>query len=529
MKNSFQTKRISQNTNCKLPITLFLVLVLVFSVFPVDIHAAENILWLAENYDWQTDTVFQEGLMVVFSVGKQEGYIYDDTKYGYIDTNGKIVIPMDYESCGGFSEGLAAVSKDGKYGFINQTGKVVIPLIYDYCYEFKDGLAKVRIGGYYGNYGFIDKTGKEIIPPVYKAASDFKDGIAAVTNEDNTIAFIDKEGKLLVQTSFKDYMGDDIQHFNEGMLPVCVYNEELEGSYYGFIDTSGKLVIDAIYSDYGMIMNPYRFEDGVSMVLLADEDGNVKYIDKTGNYVPEPRKTVKGISVVYQDEMYGAVDESGKQVIPFIYPYLSNFANGMAIASKNGKCGAIDKAGKELISFSYDRMSMIHEGTVFVRKDGKVGVIRNVSTGKEVPKTVTATPTSSKVIVNGANITFEAYAIQGNNYFKLRDLAMAVKGTSKQFEVTWDGARNAINLVSKKSYTIAGGELAVSENPSAKTAAASTSKIFVDGSEAVLTAYTIGGNNYFKLRDVLKVFNIGVCWDGTRNTISIDTNTGYTE
>ncbi|MDT3700332.1 MAG: stalk domain-containing protein [Thermincola sp.] len=142
---------------------------------------------------------------------------------------------------------------------------------------------------------------------------------------------------------------------------------------------------------------------------------------------------------------------------------------------------------------------------------------------------ISALPTNSKILVNGKSISFEAYNINGNNYFKLRDLAMAVNGTEKQFEVGWDGTKNAISLTTNKVYTSAGGELSVSANPTSKEAKPTTSKIFLNGQEVSLTAYNINGYNYFKLRDVGKAINFGVTWDGRTNTIGIDTSAVYTE
>jgi len=81
---------------------------------------------------------------------------------------------------------------------------------------------------------------------------------------------------------------------------------------------------------------------------------------------------------------------------------------------------------------------------------------------------LTATPTASTVLVNGKNVAFDAYNIGGNNYFKLRDLAYTLSGTEKQFEVEWDAANNAINLVTGKPYTVIGGEMA-SKGAGAKT------------------------------------------------------------
>ncbi len=150
-----------------------------------------------------------------------------------------------------------------------------------------------------------------------------------------------------------------------------------------------------------------------------------------------------------------------------------------------------------------------------------------VGEGGDYHPPVAAVPTSSKVLVNGKPVTFEAYNIGGNNYFKLRDIAIVLSGTEKQFEVAWDGANNAISLTMGNHYTIAGGELAVSANPTSKTAAFTMSKILLNGSEIKLTAYNIGGYNYFKLRDVAAAIDYGVTWDGATNTIGIDTSTGY--
>lgn len=138
---------------------------------------------------------------------------------------------------------------------------------------------------------------------------------------------------------------------------------------------------------------------------------------------------------------------------------------------------------------------------------------------------VTATPTSSKVLVNGSVVSFQAYNIDGNNYFKLRDIAKAISGTAKQFEIGVDGKN--INLASGKVYTTVGGELSVSGSTSSVTATLSSFTVYLDGSAVSLTAYNIGGNNYFKLRDVGGAINFYVGFESASNTISIDTTKGY--
>ena len=134
---------------------------------------------------------------------------------------------------------------------------------------------------------------------------------------------------------------------------------------------------------------------------------------------------------------------------------------------------------------------------------------------------------SSNVMIDGERMAFDAYTIDGYNYFKLRDLAMALNGSEKQFDVTWDGSKNAINLLTNQPYSVSGGELAPSGQPQNQNAIAATSKLYMDGNEITLTAYTINNYTYFKLRDVGQGINFGVSWDGSANTIRIDTASDY--
>ena len=134
---------------------------------------------------------------------------------------------------------------------------------------------------------------------------------------------------------------------------------------------------------------------------------------------------------------------------------------------------------------------------------------------------------NSKVLVNGKQMAFDAYNINGNNYFKLRDVAKVISGSNKQFEVTWDGSKNAINLISNKAYTVVGGEMEKGDG-TAKDVVVSKSKIYLNGKEVNLAAYTINGNNYFKLRDLGETFNFNVSWDGVNNIVKINTSESYT-
>ena len=149
-----------------------------------------------------------------------------------------------------------------------------------------------------------------------------------------------------------------------------------------------------------------------------------------------------------------------------------------------------------------------------------------ISSGLSVfADSISVRATASAVLVNGESVEFDAYNIAGNNYFKLRDLAYALNGTNKQFEVGWDGEANAITLTSGEAYTPVGGEMLAGSD--SRTAIPSAVRIYLDGREINMTAYNIAGNNYFKLRDLGQAIDFGVDWDSARNMIIIDTSKNY--
>jgi len=143
---------------------------------------------------------------------------------------------------------------------------------------------------------------------------------------------------------------------------------------------------------------------------------------------------------------------------------------------------------------------------------------------------VSATPTNSSVLVDGNSKTFDSYNINGFNYFKLRDIASVMNGTAKQFAINWDGANNAMTLKPGAAYVGTGDEMS-SKGSGTKSATLSNQKIFLSGDESPtsMEAYNIDGYNYFKLRDVGIVMDIGIGWSDSKNTISIDSTKGYVE
>lgn len=132
---------------------------------------------------------------------------------------------------------------------------------------------------------------------------------------------------------------------------------------------------------------------------------------------------------------------------------------------------------------------------------------------------------AAQITVDSKPIDIVAYNIKGNNYFKLREVAMLLSGTKAQFDVGWDANTSTILLTSGTAYTGTDSIVATPiVNPVARNIPVAIKK---DGAKILLAAYNINGNNFFKLRDLAAAFNFGVTWDAATNTVGIDTNSEY--
>lgn len=131
----------------------------------------------------------------------------------------------------------------------------------------------------------------------------------------------------------------------------------------------------------------------------------------------------------------------------------------------------------------------------------------------------------AKVTVNGKAVDFETYTIDDYTYFKLRDIAGAVSGTEKQFDTEWNEETASIDLIRGTAYSAsAGSGVGAYSNAAAVT---STAKLFCDGQQRNVSAFTINDYTYFKLRDIAKLLDMGVTWDEGTATIGLDTSVGY--
>ncbi len=180
-----------------------------------------------------------------------------------MDHSGAEMIPLkDYDEVKPFTDGLAAVGLNEKYGFINQQGKEIIPLKYDHTYSFHDRLAAVTLNG---KHGFIDQKGNVIIPLQYDNAYSFFDGLAPVSLN-KKFGFIDQKGNIIIPLKY-----DHAYFFTNGLAAV-----NLNGKH-GYINQKGDVIIPLKYDD----ASPFS-STGIAGVEV---NGKQLYIDKTGKEV----------------------------------------------------------------------------------------------------------------------------------------------------------------------------------------------------------------------------------------------------
>lgn len=159
----------------------------------------------------------------------------NDDLIGFITTTCKIIAfnnKIDYDYIRRFSEGLAPVRNlSGKWGFIDKNGKEVIPCIYKEVDSFSEGLAGVM--GENNKFYYINKNGtkKITIPDIYKSKLNVGD---------NTINIEAKTKKELIEKKIKAVNEVKESIVNELNNNANLANEELNNDLIKLIKSGKK-------------------------------------------------------------------------------------------------------------------------------------------------------------------------------------------------------------------------------------------------------------------------------------------------
>lgn len=127
-----------------------------------------------------------------------------------IDFSDNITLQYDYVYY--FSEGMAAVEIENKWGFIDTNGTILIPAKYERTTYFINDLSPVKING---KWGYLNKKGELIIPAKYEDFGYFDEDGKALVTEDGKKKINYKKGERPKVVSITD---SDISLYSEGLM-----------------------------------------------------------------------------------------------------------------------------------------------------------------------------------------------------------------------------------------------------------------------------------------------------------------------
>lgn len=260
-------------------------------------------------------------------------------KHGFIDIEGKVRIPFEWEDAGWFSDGLAPVCKAGKWGLLDPSGDLKTPLKWDQALTLNNGLCPVQQGG---KWGYINSQGDVVIEPAWDEAKIFPtpNGLARVRS----------------------------------------------GEKWGFIDQTGKEVIPPAYEQ----TRPFY---GAATFVKTKGETRWRCIDRTGKLLSkESWSFCWGFPFVRQQRLaavelekgkMACIDETGAYALPPVFEWIGEFDQGRAIAKKEGKLRIIDDKGADVILGDWDNLRESEHGFAISEKDGLEGYVE-MATGREI-------------------------------------------------------------------------------------------------------------------------------------------------
>lgn len=327
-------------------------------------------------------------------------------KWGYIDTDSKLVIECIYDLAGDFSQsGLAAVKVGSEYFYIDKKGEKQFDKTFLEAKNFdtnsiakvttKDGIGLLNIHGEYilepgtyaelgdiamengyvavknseGKWGYIDSLGNEIAPCKYTSAKTFLRERAVVTNDEGLYGFINETGEEIVPCIYTSARNFSIA------LYAAVRDEN---GKWGYINKTGVQVVACEFEDCLDFSND-------ESAAVKNAEGKWGYIKNNGKFIIECQyvKATKfsGNDVAAVQKENGKwiyINRSGAQIITDEYDYADAFTNvKIAIVGKytDGKLSyaLIDEKGKYLVDYGvYDMLVAYDSGEIYgYSKDGK--------------------------------------------------------------------------------------------------------------------------------------------------------------
>lgn len=210
-----------------------------------------------------------------------------DSEYALIDRSGTIIQTYPYAFVGDTGEGLLAFQEkpNSRYGFIDEAGHVVIEPKYTGAQTFQEGRAVVNTAeNYMSAFGLIDRNGTFIIKPIYNDIRPLGENRLAVGKAiDETQPFIgsryaiaDTNGLFLT-----DFVYYDVGDYENGLASVD------NGTDTFFVGRDGKAAVGLpIVHGNGTLRI-------VGNLIEANVDNRLSYRNRFGDVVWQQSRTIR--------------------------------------------------------------------------------------------------------------------------------------------------------------------------------------------------------------------------------------------
>ncbi len=314
-------------------------------------------------------------------------WVREGAEYSYLGDDGGTAISAaalkaacesaDIIGVSDFSEGFAVLYTASRAVYIDKQGKAVFSA--DWGYTFSDGAALAWSGA---DCVLYDASGTplKLTPPT--EAAQYADWDCGVNFTEGLLPFwvfsggsalygyVDKTFTLKIPFTY-----EDARPFNQGLAPVK------QNGKWGFIDTAGNLVTEALYDDF-MTAGSAVFHEGLAAVK---KDGLWGYIDTQGKTViPFSLESVgvftDGLSPVGEAGVYGYIDKTGNMPLPATYSDVNPFFSGTALVGDGGTYRLIAPDGSRISYETWDfdgtLVNVSAPGVVVYKRGDKWGVAK---------------------------------------------------------------------------------------------------------------------------------------------------------
>lgn len=280
-------------------------------------------------------------------------------KYGAVNRQGEIVIPVEYDNPVEFVRGRAFVKKGEHWLIIDTDNKQIAKFDFQDAFRFgTTGLAQVKQND---KWGFINTEGEIIVEPKFDSITYgvsypiLNEEVVAIVELRGHLGVINKKGETIVPIEF-----DEI--YNEDNIILAIKNDKM-----GIYDYSGRVILPVEYEPSIGFISDSGWTDRNWLPLV--KDGKMGAIDTKGNIVvPVKFDDVEIISEssfkVSKEGKYGIYGVNNLQV-PLHYDFIGESSNHLVRVKLNGKWGYIDEFNS-FMPVDYDHAHDFNEGLAIV-------------------------------------------------------------------------------------------------------------------------------------------------------------------